>query len=75
MGEKLGLAYPIKCRGTGGDLADPYGLTGEGWGLPGWMKAFQSLARSGVAMTFDESPVAMYSPGRISLLMRVRLRI
>jgi len=68
MGEKLGLAYPIKCRGTGGDLADPYGLTGEGWGLPGWMKAFQSLARSGVAMTFDESPVAVLTGGMADVI-------
>ncbi len=67
MAEKMGLAYPLKRRGREGDLADPYALTGEGWGLPPWMKAFRCLARSGVAMTFDESPVAVLTGGMASL--------
>ena len=68
MSEKLGLAFPMKRRGREGDLADPYALTGEGWGLPPWMKAFRCLARSGVAMTFDESDVAVLTGGIIPLL-------
>jgi len=67
MSEKMGLAYPLKRRGREGDLADPYALTGEGWGLPPWMKAFRCLARSGVAMTFDESPVAVLTGGMATL--------
>lgn len=67
MAEKMGLAYPLKRRGREGDLADPYALTGEGWGVPPWMKSFRCLARSGVAMTFDESPVAVLTGGMATM--------
>ena len=63
MGEKMGYDNPMGCRGWEGDLADPFALTGEGLGLPGWNKAFQCLARMGVAMTFDDGEVAVLTRG------------
>ena len=63
MCEKLGEAHPIRSRGREGNLVDPFALTGQGLGLSPWSCAFRTLARNGIAMTFDESPVAVLTGG------------
>jgi hypothetical protein len=63
LSENTAKSHPLRCRGTDGDLADPLGLTGAGIGQPPWPKAFSTLARTGIPMTFGDSPVAVLTGG------------
>jgi len=72
MCEKLGKTHPIQSRGREGNLADPFALTGEGLGLAPWSRAFKTLARTGIAMTFDESHVGVLTGG-VAIAMESRL--